>query len=73
FFLKPSNPADLMPNQYGTFDELLSITNESLQPIVRKLKAVIQQIDSEVHEVVRMGDRAATYGLGPRKMIEGYA
>ena len=24
-------------------------------------------------EVVRLGDRAATYGVGPRKMLDGYA
>ena len=34
---------------------------------------MILQIDPEACEVVRLGDRAATYGCGPRKMIDGYA
>lgn len=34
---------------------------------------LILEIDPDATEVVRLGDRAATYGLGPRKMIEGYA
>ena len=31
------------------------------------------EIDPNACEVVRLGDRAATYGVGPRKMIDGYA
>lgn len=30
------------------------------------------EIQPDAVEVVRLGDRAATYGLGPRKMSEGY-
>ena len=57
----------------GTIDDLLEITTEALRPIVNTLREVIYQIDPNVCEVVRLGDRAATYGVGPRKMIDGYA
>lgn len=59
--------------QYGSFDDLLGITPESLRPIVLKLKELILDVDPHTVEVVRLGDRAATYGIGPRKMKEGYA
>ena len=57
----------------GTFDDLLQITEESLRPIVKALRDLVFEIDPNTCEVVRLGDRAATYGVGPRKMIDGYA
>ena len=57
---------------YGTFEELLEIASEELRPIVTALKALVMEIDPNAVEVVRLGDRAATYGLGPKKMSEGY-
>ena len=51
-----------MATRLGTFDELLGIAKEPMRPILARLR-----------ETVRLGDRAATYGLGPRKMIDGYA
>ena len=33
----------------------------------------VLEVDPDACEVVRLGDRAATYGVGPRKMIDGYA
>jgi len=59
--------------RFGTFDELLEFTEPALKPLVEKLKAVILDIHPEAVEVVRLGDRAATYGVGPKKMKEGYA
>ena len=59
--------------QFGTFDDLLEITEESLRPIVTALREVIVSVDPNTCEVVRLGDRAATYGVGPRKMLDGYA
>lgn len=59
--------------RYGTFDELLAITEEPLQPIARAVREAVFEVDPNANEVVRLGDRAATYGLGPRKMIDGYA
>lgn len=57
----------------GTFDDLLAIAKEPLRPIMSKLRETILAIHPEACETVRLGDRAATYGLGPRKMIDGYA
>lgn len=58
--------------KFGSFDDLLDITGEQLRPIVSELKKVILAIDPDACEVVRLGDRAATYGVGPKKMKEGY-
>lgn len=57
----------------GTFDELLGIAKEPLRPILCELRATILAVHPEACESVRLGDRAATYGVGPRKMIDGYA
>lgn len=57
----------------GTFDELLAITREPLRPIMTRLRETILAVHPEACVTVRLGDRAATFGLGPRKMIEGYA
>ncbi|MBI5516881.1 MAG: DUF1801 domain-containing protein [Deltaproteobacteria bacterium] len=57
----------------GTFDDLLNTTNTSQQPTMKRLREVILELHPSACEVVRLGDRAATYGLGPRKMTEGYA
>ena len=58
--------------RFGTFDELLAETEASLRPIVRRLREMVLEVHPGAVEVVRLGDRAATYGLGPRKMSEGY-
>jgi hypothetical protein len=58
--------------RFGTFDELLAQTEASLRPIAVRLRELVQEVHPEAVEVVRLGDRAATYGLGPRKMSEGY-
>jgi hypothetical protein len=55
----------------GTFDDLLASTNESLRPVMQRIRTIILEILPNASEVVRLGDGAATYGLGPRKMIEG--
>lgn len=56
----------------GTFEDLVQMTAEPLHPVVRALRALVLSIDPGACEVVRLGDRAATYGLGPKKMTEGY-
>ena len=40
--------------------------------MVKALREIVFGIHPDACEVVRLGDRAATYGLGPRKMIDGY-
>ena len=57
----------------GSFDDLLGATDEPLRPVLAALRDVILDVHPEACEVVRMGDRAATYGVGPRKMLDGYA
>ena len=58
---------------FGTFGELLDITEEPLRPIAKAVRQVVLEVDPNATEVVRLGDRAATFGVGPRKMIDGYA
>ena len=57
----------------GTFDELLADVEPKLAAIARRLRAIIRAVDKSTVETVRLGDNAATYGVGPRKMSDGYA
>ena len=59
--------------KFGTFEELLEMGPEELRPIMIQLRELILDIDPDSTEVVRLGDRAATFGVGPKKMSEGYA
>jgi hypothetical protein len=59
--------------KFGTFQELMNITIPKMQPIAQRLRGIVFEIDPNTVEVVRLGDRAATYGVGPKKMSEGYA
>ena len=58
--------------KFGTFEELMAGITDTRLKIAHKLKNLIQDVHPETVEVVRLGDRAATYGIGPRKMKEGY-
>ena len=57
----------------GTFDELLADVEPGLAAIARRLQAIIRSVDKSTVETVRLGDNAATYGVGPKKMTDGYA
>ena len=57
----------------GQFDDLLQLASEPLRPVVQRLRALILEIHPDACEVVRLGEKSASYGCGPRKMIEGYA
>lgn len=59
--------------RFGSFDDLLELTEEPLRPVTVALRKIILEVHADACEVVRLGDRAATYGVGPRKMIDGYA
>ena len=59
--------------KFGTFEDLLETMAPVLKPVAVRLKDIIQTLDPNAVEVVRLGDRAATYGVGPKKMSEGYA
>jgi len=51
----------------------MDIAEPAVQPIARRLREIVTDVDPDFVEVVRLGDRAATYGVGPKKMSEGYA
>lgn len=51
----------------------MGITVPEMRPIAQRLREIVVNIDPNTVEVVRLGDRAATYGVGPKKMSEGYA
>lgn len=59
--------------KFGTFEELLAISPPELHPIAIRLRELIFELDPNACEVVRLGDKAATFGVGPKKMSEGYA
>lgn len=60
-------------NKFGNFENLLELTEKELHPIAIRLREIILELDPNACEVVRLGDRAATFGIGPKKMSEGYA
>jgi len=62
----------MQETKYGTFDELMASSEPEMRPIAQRLREMVIDVDPETVEVVRLGDRAATYGLGPKKMSEGY-
>ena len=59
--------------RFGMFEDLLEMTAEPLRPVAVALCDAIMRLHPEVSEVVRLGERAATFGVGPKKMSEGYA
>lgn len=60
----------------GSFDDLMRElppgTAATVEPIARKLRAVILGDFPAAIEVVRLGDRAASFGVGPKKMSESH-
>ena len=59
--------------KFGTFDDWLQISEEAVRPIAIALRETVFEVDQNACEVVCLGDRPAAYGVGPRKMIDGYA
>jgi len=57
----------------GQFCDLLQLASEALRPVMESVRALIFEIHPDACEVVRLGEKAASYGSGPRKMIDGYA
>lgn len=60
----------------GTFADLMSElspgTATAVEPIAWKLREIILDDFPEAVEVVRLGDGAASYGIGPKKMSESH-
>ena len=65
--------ASLPKAAQGTFVELLEGVEPNLAAIARRLRAMIRAVDVNAVETVRLGDHAATYSIGPKKMTDGYA
>jgi hypothetical protein len=63
----------MVETKYGTFEDLMAITAEEMRPIATRLREIAFEVDPGAVEVVRLGDRAATYGLGLKKMSQGYS
>ena len=67
-------PGAKMPaTKFGQFHDLLQLASEPLRPVMESVRALIFEIHPDACEVVRLGEKAASYGCGPRKMIDGYA
>ena len=63
----------LSKTKYGTFDDLVAGLDPKIEQICRSLRDLILRLDTDAVEVVRLGDNAASFGLGPKKMSEAYA
>ena len=59
--------------KFGTFDDLLQIAEESARPVAEALRKIVFQVDPNTFEVVRLGYRAANYGVGSERMSVSYA
>lgn len=58
--------------KFGTFDDLVAGLDPEIARIARDLRTLILKVHPGAVEVVRLGDRAASYGVGPKKMSEAY-
>ena len=59
--------------KFGTFDELVAGVGPELESLARDLRTLILDVHPDAVEVVRLRDREASYGVGPKKMSEAYA
>jgi hypothetical protein len=57
----------------ATFEQLMNGVEPKLVTMCKRLRKMIKQVDPQTVETVRLGDNAATYGVGPKKMTDGYA
>jgi hypothetical protein len=71
----PSDTERIMKtdNRLGTIDDVLKDVEEPLAAIILRLREIILSVDPDTTEQPRPGDRALSYGVGPKKMKEGYA
>lgn len=56
----------------GSFADLMAGVGPGVAEIARDLRALILQVHPTAVEVVRLGDRAASFGVGPKKMTEAH-
>jgi len=63
----------LEKGKFGRFEDIVDLTPTELRPITNRLREIILSVDPDSCVVIRIGDRSATFGIGPKKMSEGYA
>jgi len=63
---------DDMAAKIGTWDELMADTAEAMRPVASRLRDIVREVDPQTTEVVRLGDRASSFQVGPQKMKHGY-
>lgn len=59
-------------HRLGTFEDVIAGSDDHVRAIAIALRELIDELDPDIVEVPRPGDRAASYGLGPKKMSESY-
>lgn len=57
---------------YGNFQDLLDVSPQKLQPAMQRMRSIILEVYPESHEIVRIGEKSATYGIGPKKNSETF-
>lgn len=58
--------------RFGTFDDLLKEASLDVSAVAQRLREIVFADLPEAIETVRLGDGAATYGPGPKKMSESH-
>jgi hypothetical protein len=61
-----------MKEAFGTFEQIVALAPRH-DALLRALRALSFALHPELVEVCRPGDRAVSWGWGPRKMSEAYA
>ncbi len=61
-----------MGGAIGTFEQVVSLEPQH-ETLLRALRALAFELHPDVVEVARPGDRAVSWGWGPKKMSEAYA
>lgn len=61
-----------MAEAAATFDDVVALAPQHEQ-ILRAIRALASELHPSLVEVSRPGDRAVSWGWGPRKMSEAYA
>lgn len=62
-----------MSSAHHSFDELIGESDPRVMEIARRLRRLIFDVHPAAVEVVRLGDRAASFGIGPKKMSEAHS
>lgn len=62
-----------MTARTGTWDDIFAPHRSDLQQIAAHLRDTIRAAHPDAFEEARTGDNAYHFGVGPRKMADGYA